>query len=109
MSRRSNLAQRASVFAALGDETRLSLVDKLRVGESQTISQLTKGTHLTRQAITKHLRVLEDVGLVKSRPSGRENFFIFDPDPIEGLQEYLDLVAKQWDQALHRLKNFVED
>ena len=98
----------APVFAALGDEMRLSLVAKLCGGQPRSISQLTEGSKLTRQAITKHLRVLESVGIVHSVRTGRENRFKFDPEPMGEIKEYLDLVSKQWDQALSRLKLFVE-
>jgi DNA-binding transcriptional ArsR family regulator len=98
----------ASVFAALGDPTRLALVTKLATGQPYSISQLTKGSKLTRQAISKHLRVLETVGMVHSVRTGRENLFEFDPRPIEGIKEYLDFVSEQWDGALSRLKSFVE-
>lgn len=100
---------RAPVFGALGDETRLSLVSKLCGGQPYSISQLTEGTRLTRQAITKHLRVLESVGIVHSVHTGRESLFKFDPKPMEELKQYLDLVSEEWDQALSRLKSFVED
>jgi DNA-binding transcriptional ArsR family regulator len=100
---------RAPVFAALGDETRLSLVAKLCNGRPHSISQLAEGSKLTRQAITKHLRVLEGVGIVHAVRAGRESRFEFDPEPIERLREYLDVVSEQWDQALARLKSFVED
>jgi len=99
----------APVFAALGDETRLSLVAKLCNTQRYSISQLTEGSRLTRQAITKHLRVLERAGIVHSVRTGRESVFEFDPEPIEGIREYLDRVSEQWDQALARLKAFVED
>jgi DNA-binding transcriptional ArsR family regulator len=100
---------RARVFAALGDETRLWLVAKLGRGQPYSISQLTQGSRLTRQAITKHLRVLENVGIVHSVRSGRESRYEFDPQPFEGIKEYLDFVSEQWDRALSRLKAFVED
>ena len=100
---------RAPVFAALGDETRLSLVAKLCGGQPHSISQLTEGSKLTRQAITKHLRVLESVGIVHSVRRGRESRFEFDPESMEGIKEYLDFVSEQWDQALSRLKSFVEN
>jgi DNA-binding transcriptional ArsR family regulator len=110
---RSSLAARgrahAPVFAALGDETRLALVAKLSGGQPCSISQLTKGSKLTRQAITKHLRVLESVGIVHSVHAGRESLFEFDPTPIEQMREYLDFVSEQWDRALVRLKSFIED
>jgi DNA-binding transcriptional ArsR family regulator len=100
---------RAPVFAALGDATRLSLVAKLSGGRPYSIAQLTRGSKLTRQAITKHLRVLESVGIVHSVRAGRESRFQFDPQPMEGMKEYLDFVSKRWDQTLSRLKAFVED
>ena len=99
----------AHVFAALGDETRLRLVARLCNGPPRSISQLTKGSKLTRQAITKHLHVLEGVGIVHGARTGRQSLFEFDPEPIEEIKEYLDLVSKQWDEALARLKSFVED
>jgi DNA-binding transcriptional ArsR family regulator len=96
------------VFAALGDETRLSLVVKLSGGRTHSISQLTEGSRLTRQAITKHLRVLESVGIVRCVRAGRESLYEFDPEPIAEIRQYLDVVSEQWDQALGRLKSFVE-
>ncbi len=99
----------ASIFAALGDETRLLLVTRIIGGQPRSISELTKGSRLSRQAITKHLRVLENVGIVRSERLGRESLYEFDPLAIEEAREYLDLVSKQWDQSLARLKAFVED
>jgi DNA-binding transcriptional ArsR family regulator len=99
---------RAPIFAALGDDTRLSLVAQLSRGQPRSISQLTRGSRLTRQAITKHLRVLENAGVVHSVRSGRESLFAFDPQPLVEIRKYLDFVSEQWDQALYRLKSFVE-
>lgn len=98
----------ATVFAALGDETRLLLVAKLCRGEQCSISRLTEDSRLTRQAITKHLRVLESVGIVRCVRVGRESVFTFNPDPIEGIQEYIEFVSTQWDHALNRLKSFID-
>jgi DNA-binding transcriptional ArsR family regulator len=98
----------AAVFAALGDQTRLSLVTKLCAGQPSSISQLTEGTKLTRQAVTKHLRVLEHARIVHSARLGRECRFAFNPKPIEELATYLDLVAEQWGTALERLRAVVE-
>jgi DNA-binding transcriptional ArsR family regulator len=98
----------APVFAALGDRTRLALVAKLCGGQPRSISQLTEGSKLTRQAITKHLRVLERAGIAHSVRAGRESLFHFDPRPIAGIKEYLDFVSEQWEQALSGLKSFVE-
>jgi DNA-binding transcriptional ArsR family regulator len=98
----------APVFAALGDETRLALVARLSEGETHSIAELTEGTRLTRQAVTKHLRVLEGARLVRSERAGRETRFALDPAPIREVREYADVVAAQWDAALARLKAFVE-
>jgi DNA-binding transcriptional ArsR family regulator len=116
-SRSGSAARRqnhAAVFAALGDETRLALVAKLSDGRRYSISQLSEaqpagGSKLTRQAITKHLRVLERARLVHGVRAGRESLFELDPKPIDELKEYLSLVSAQWDQALGRLKVFVEE
>jgi DNA-binding transcriptional ArsR family regulator len=99
---------RAPIFAALGDETRLSLVAKLCSGQACSIAQLTAGSSLTRQAITKHLRVLEHAGFVHSVRRGRESRFQFDPEPMKEIKTYIELVSEQWDQTLERLKSFVE-
>src|SRR6266478_9069 len=98
----------ASVFAALGDETRLSVLTKLCNGVPQSISRLTAGTNLSRQAVTKHLRVLANAGVVRNARVGRENLFELEPRPIAELRNYLDQVSKQWDDALARLKSHVE-
>jgi len=107
--KRAGRARSALVFAALGDETRLLLVAKLSQGRTYSIAQLTEGSGLTRQAITKHLRVLEGVGIVHSVRTGRESLFELDPQPMEEMREYVDLMSAQWDQALGRLKAFVEE
>ena len=110
--RRSNLAaqRRASVvFAALGDETRLSLVARLSGGEPRSISELTDGSRLTRQALTKHLRVLERAGIVQGARAGRESRFAFEPASLEPIKTYIDLVAEQWDESLSRVKSLVEN
>jgi DNA-binding transcriptional ArsR family regulator len=99
----------ASVFAALGDETRLSLLAKLGHGQRCSISELTEGSALTRQAITKHLRVLERVKVVRCVRSGRESLFELDPQPVQEVKEYLDLISLQWEQAFSSLKAFVEE
>src|SRR5438132_12083893 len=108
-SRLDALKMRASVFAALGDETRLSVLAKLCNGPPQSISRLTAGTNLSRQAVTKHLRVLTNAGVVRNVRSGRESLFELEPRPIEEVRNYLDQVSKQWDDALARLKSHVED
>jgi len=97
------------IFAALGNKIRLFLISKLIDGQAHSISQLTEGSKLTRQAITKHLLILEEAKIVVSVSSGRESLYQFVPEPIEKIRQYLDFVSEQWDQALLRLKSFVED
>ena len=106
--RRRPTAHAASTFTALGDRTRLSLLGKLSHGQPCSIAQLTHGSNLTRQAITKHLRVLEHAKIVRSVRSGRHALFELDPEPVLALRDYLDRVSAEWDQALARLKSFVE-
>lgn len=108
-SRRGSRLARAAAFAALGDETRLAIVRKLSGGPPRSIAQLTRGSRLTRQAITKHLRVLERARIVRSRRAGRESLFAFNPQAMDEMKKYLEGVSAQWDQALSRLKSFVED
>lgn len=88
----------------VGDETRLALIARLSVGQPGSIMHLTEGSHLTRQAITKHLRVLEVAGIVRSVRSGRKNLFEFEPAPQFDVKCYIDVVAQQWVQSLLRLK-----
>lgn len=101
-------AHPAPVFAALGDSTRLTLVSRLSDGAPRSIVQLTTGSRLTRQAVTKHLRVLEGAGLVRRERVGRESRFSLVPKPIEDARAYLEVVSVQWQDALERLKCFVE-
>lgn len=99
----------APVFAALSDVTRLAIISKLSGGgRPQSIAQLTEGSELTRQGMSKHLRVLENVGLVSSIRVGRECRYAFRPKPIKDIKDYLERVSVQWDDALSRLKDFVE-
>jgi DNA-binding transcriptional ArsR family regulator len=98
----------ATVFAALGDPTRLGLVARLCDGSRRSIAQLSDGQPLTRQAISKHLRVLESARVVRSERAGRENLFVLNPKPIDDVRRYIELVSGQWDTALSRLKAFVE-
>ncbi len=98
----------ARIFAALADETRLALLGKLGSGPALSITQLASDATITRQAITKHLRQLERVQIVRCRRAGRESVYELDPKPLMELSEYLSLVSHQWDNALARLKAFAE-
>ncbi|MGH9458660.1 MAG: ArsR/SmtB family transcription factor [Thermoanaerobaculia bacterium] len=99
----------ASVFAALGDPTRLALLAELSDGRPRSISALSARSTLTRQAVTKHLRVLENAGLVSSLRIGRESRFHYEPEKIEEARGFLDAVSARWDEALARLRAFVEE
>lgn len=98
----------AAVFAALGDETRIALLVVLAGGSALSITRLAEGSSLTRQAITKHLRVLEDAGLVHGVRHGRESLFELEPAPLDDAKLALEAIAQQWDQALGRLRAFGE-
>lgn len=99
----------AALFAALGDPTRLALVERLADGGERSICVLADGLPMSRQAVRKHLAVLEDAGLVRRVATGRERHFLLAKKRIEEARAYLDDVARQWDDALSRLKEFVED
>jgi DNA-binding transcriptional ArsR family regulator len=98
----------APLFAALGDETRLKLVDRLSGGDRLPIAQLTRGSNVTRQAITKHLDVLAGVGLVRGVRRGRRKVFEIEPQRLRRARRYLDLISREWDEALVRLRKSVE-
>lgn len=108
MSSPSPQADPAPVFAALGDRTRLSLLATLSDGGPRSIAALSSDTTLTRQAVTKHLHVLEKAGLVRSLRVGRESRFAYRPEPIAAARSYLEGVSAQWDDALGRLQALVE-
>jgi DNA-binding transcriptional ArsR family regulator len=105
---RRELAATAPIFAALGDETRLRLVARLCADGPLSISRLTAGTGVTRQAVTKHLQVLAEAGLARSAHQGRESIWELEPEKLEEARSWLDRISSQWDEALGRLKAFVE-
>jgi DNA-binding transcriptional ArsR family regulator len=107
--RRAPLASMAPVFAALGDETRLEIVEKLCSGEPMSISELASGTTMTRQAVTKHLRVLARSGLAHDMKSGRERLWQAEPKRLDDARRSLEHIARQWDHALQNLKKLVEE
>jgi DNA-binding transcriptional ArsR family regulator len=99
---------RIRVFAALGSAARLRLLERLRPGEDRSVSVLTAGSRLSRQAVSKHLRILESAGIVRSIRCGRETLFRLELRNLSSARNYLDEISSQWDQALGRLKAFVE-
>lgn len=101
-------AAAAPIFAALGDPTRLSLLIRLSDGRQRSIASLAADTSLTRQAVTKHLHVLQNAGLVTSSRSGRESRFAYRPNPVNDAKSFLESISAQWDEALGRLQEFVE-
>jgi DNA-binding transcriptional ArsR family regulator len=96
----------ARLFAALGDENRLRLVARLCKGPA-SITGLSEGFHITRQAVTKHLRVMRNSGLVRSTRRGRQTIWQLNEHRLQDVRRYLDLISKQWDDALARLRTFV--
>ena len=103
------LLDSAPLFAALGDETRLRLISRLCNEGPASITRLATGFAITRQAITKHLRVMKNSGLVRSARHGRESVWQMDKQRLQDVRRYLDLISRQWDAALGRLREFVED
>jgi len=106
---RSPSAAAAPIFAALGDATRLRLVARLCDDGPMSITRLTGGARVTRQAITKHLRVMEHAGLVRHNRRGRESIWQLDQRRIDDARKYLDQISRQWDDVLGRLQRFVEE
>ncbi len=102
-------AAAAPVFAALGDATRLSLLSRLCEGDPQSIAQLTRGTGLTRQGVSKHLAILEQARVITSERVGRECRYAVRPAALTEASRYLDRASRQWDDAIGRLKALVEE
>lgn len=109
MPQRRRTARPAPVFAALGDENRLRLLTRLGGGEPLSISRLTAGSGISRQGVTKHLRVLADAGLVRSSRRGKESLWQLERRRLEEARRSLDLISRQWDESLAKLKMYVED
>lgn len=109
--RRSNAALRRSapIFAALGDATRLHVVSRLCDEGPLSITELTEGAEVTRQAVTKHLGVLAAAGVVHDIWQGRERVWELKTQQLEAAQRALDSISKGWDEALERLRAMVEE
>ena len=99
----------ARAFGALGDRRRLRLVARLCAAGPMSIARLTEGADVTRQAVTKHLRVLEDAGLVRGRRRGRETVWDVERQELEAARAFLLLMSSWWDDTLGRLKAAMED
>lgn len=116
MSRRLDASTRtllgsAPLFAALGDETRLKILARLSDDGPMSITRLTTeaGADVTRQAVSKHLRVMKDAGLVAESRRGRESVWHLQPRRLDDARVYLDQISKQWDEAIGRLEAFLEE
>ncbi|HSP15817.1 MAG TPA: metalloregulator ArsR/SmtB family transcription factor [Thermoanaerobaculia bacterium] len=109
--RQSNAALKRSapVFAALGDATRLHVVSRLCSEGPLSITELTEGSDVTRQAVTKHLGVLAAAGLVRDFRDGREHVWELKTRQLEEARRTLDAISNQWDEALERLRAMVEE
>src|SRR5438128_11251990 len=105
----AKVAGAARVFAALGDPTRLRLVARLSVDGPLSITRLSEGAGVTRQAITKHLEALADAGLVQHNWRGRERIWELEPRRLQMARRWLDRISDQWDAAIGRLKAFVDE
>jgi len=99
----------APVFAALGDSVRLAIVTQLCAGGPLPTIRLKQRTELSRQAITKHLRILEEAGLVSSHRVGRDRAWRIEPHQLARTRDYLERISAQWDARLERLRAFVEN
>jgi DNA-binding transcriptional ArsR family regulator len=105
----AKLSDAAPVFTALGDETRLRIVGRLCREGPLSISRLTDGSRMSRQAVTKHLRVLSEAGVARSRRSGRERIWEIESRRLAEVRAYLGEISDQWDNALARLQKMVEE
>jgi DNA-binding transcriptional ArsR family regulator len=99
----------APVFAALGDETRLQVVSRLCNEGPLSIVRLSSNAGVSRQAVSKHLRVLEAAGLVRSSKEGRESVYTLQPRGLAEAKRWLDAISLEWDHTLERLRAFVEE
>lgn len=104
----SSLNGFSPVFAALGDDTRLKLVSRLCEQGPLSITRLSAGLPVTRQAVTKHLGVMEEAGLISGVRVGRERVWQLEPRRLLRARQTLELISRQWDEKLERLRLLVE-
>ena len=102
------LAETALLFAALGDETRLLLLRRLADMGPASISVLAQSFDVSRQAVTKHLQLLESAGIIEGQRAGREHVWSLNPARLTEAQQRLELIGRGWDDALARLKKQLE-
>ncbi len=105
----SAVAAKAPLFDALGDPNRLRIITRLCDGGPCSTTDVTQVVSVSRQAATKHLLLLEAVGLVSSQRQGRERIWRMQPEPLTDASEYLTALSQRWDRAIDRLRAFVEE
>ena len=108
MPKSARTPELAQLFAALGEPTRLAVVERLRDGSEQSIASIATGVPISRQALTKHLKVLEAAGIANSRRLGRQSVYRIDPAGLVAAERWIAHVSTQWDRAIDRLKKHVE-
>jgi DNA-binding transcriptional ArsR family regulator len=109
MTASATLDGAAPLFDALGDPTRLRIFTRLCDGGPSSTSQVMQVIPVSRQAVSKHLSMLEGVGLVHSRKHGRERIWRVRTQPLVQASDYLNQLSNRWDHAIERLRAFVED
>jgi DNA-binding transcriptional ArsR family regulator len=100
---------KAPLFDALGDPNRLRIITRLCDGGPCSTTEVTAVVAVSRQAATKHLTLLEAVGLVSSRRNGRERIWRLEPKSLDDASEFLTALSQRWDRAIDRLRAYVED
>lgn len=105
----SAVVAKAPLFDALGDPNRLRIITRLCDGGPSSTTEVTEVVAVSRQAATKHLMLLEAVGLVSSERRGRERIWRLQPQPLADASDYLTALSQRWDRAIDRLRDYVED
>jgi DNA-binding transcriptional ArsR family regulator len=100
-------AQLDRTFAALGDTTRRAILSRLALGET-TVGELARPFRMSRPAISKHLRVLEEAGLVRRTRDGRVNRCTLEPEPMRAASEWVALYRPFWEGQLDALARYME-
>jgi DNA-binding transcriptional ArsR family regulator len=106
MSRKSNVDK---IFKALADSNRREIFHLLVVATAAlSLTQISEKFEISRQGITKHVRIMEDAGLIKIKNKGRERFCEVDPTPLSEIKDWLAVYDKFWDDKLKNLGNFLD-
>ncbi|MEW7006969.1 ArsR/SmtB family transcription factor [Lentilitoribacter sp. EG35] len=108
LSQHQSSTELANTFSALGDNRRLAIVERLKETDTMSITSLCEGVDVSRQAISKHLKVLADAKIVSTEKAGRETLYKLEPARLEEANDYLVHVGAKWELALQRLKSHLE-